>query len=51
MGLPDTYLLPAKYNDAYHLLGDGLVVSVVNHIARFLLEPLLVGLDNYDKAA
>lgn len=51
MGLPDTYLLPEKYNDAYHLLGDGLVVAVVNHISRFLLEPLLIGLDKYHKAA
>ncbi|WP_206224688.1 DNA cytosine methyltransferase, partial [Pseudomonas viridiflava] len=26
MGLPDTYLLPKKYNDAYHLAGDGVAV-------------------------
>lgn len=42
MGLPDTYTLPNKYNDAYHLMGDGVVVPVVRHIAHHLLEPLLV---------
>lgn len=41
MGLPDTYRLPAKYNEAYHLTGDGVVVPVVRHLARFVIEPLL----------
>ncbi len=41
MGLPDTYKLPAKYNEAYHLLGDGLAVPVVRHLSRFLLEPMI----------
>lgn len=41
MGLPDDYRLPEKYNDAYHLTGDGVVVPVVRHIAAHLLEPLL----------
>ena len=43
MGLPDEYKLPSNYNDAYHLLGDGLVVSVVRHLAENLLRPLAVG--------
>jgi DNA (cytosine-5)-methyltransferase 1 len=42
MGLPDTYALPARYNEAYHLMGDGVVAPVVRHIAAHLLEPLLV---------
>lgn len=42
MGLPDTYKLPQKYNDAYHIAGDGVIVPVVNHLARHLLEPLLL---------
>ncbi|MGZ8215691.1 DNA cytosine methyltransferase [Methylomagnum sp.] len=29
MGLPDDYVLPEKYNEAYHLTGDGVVVPVV----------------------
>lgn len=41
MGLPDTYKLPANYNEAYHLAGDGVVVPVVRFLAQHLLEPLL----------
>ena len=43
MGLPDSYVLPKSYNEAYHLTGDGVVVQVVTHLARHLLEPLLTG--------
>jgi DNA (cytosine-5)-methyltransferase 1 len=41
MGLGNEYILPDKYNDAYHLMGDGLVVPVVSHIATYLLAPLI----------
>jgi DNA (cytosine-5)-methyltransferase 1 len=41
MGLPDDYKLPERYNDAYHLAGDGVAVPVVAHIASALLEPIL----------
>lgn len=41
MGLPDSYVLPVNYNEAYHLTGDGVAVPVVRHIASTLLEPLL----------
>ena len=41
MGLPDDYVLPDNYNEAYHLTGDGVVVPVVRHLADQLLEPLL----------
>ena len=41
MGLPDSYRLPRRYNEAYHLTGDGVVVPVVRHLARHLFEPLL----------
>ena len=41
MGLPETYCLPDRYNDAYHLTGDGVVVPVVRHIAELILEPIL----------
>jgi DNA (cytosine-5)-methyltransferase 1 len=40
MGLPDSYRLPENYNEAYQLVGDGVVVPVVRHIAKTLLEPL-----------
>jgi DNA (cytosine-5)-methyltransferase 1 len=41
MGLPDTYALPRNYNDAYHLVGDGVAVPVVRFLAEHILEPLL----------
>ena len=41
MGLPDSYVLPNNYNDAYHLAGDGVVVPVVRFLAEHILEPLL----------
>lgn len=40
MGMPDTYVLPSGYNEAYHLMGDGVAVPVVRFIAEHLLEPL-----------
>lgn len=45
MGLPDRYILPANYNDAYHLMGDGVAVPVVRHLARHIFEPLLASID------
>ncbi len=44
MGLPEDYRLPARYNDACHLLGDGVAAPVVRHLARHLLEPLIAAL-------
>ncbi|MDX6018605.1 DNA cytosine methyltransferase [Shewanella indica] len=41
MGLPDTYLLPKNYNEAYHLAGDGVAVPVVRFLAENILEPML----------
>jgi DNA (cytosine-5)-methyltransferase 1 len=41
MGLPDEYVLPNRYNDAYHLMGDGVAVPVVKHISSNILEPVL----------
>lgn len=41
MGLPDGYALPEKYNEAYHLMGDGLAVPVVAHLGRHVLDPVV----------
>ncbi len=41
MGLPDTYVLPRNYNDAYHLCGDGVAAPAVRFVAEHLLEPLV----------
>ncbi|MCW5964727.1 MAG: DNA cytosine methyltransferase [Bryobacterales bacterium] len=40
MGVPDDYPLPEKYNDAYHLFGDGLAVPVVRWLSTTLLTPI-----------
>ncbi|TLG78489.1 DNA cytosine methyltransferase [Methylocystis sp. B8] len=42
MGLPDDYILPENYNEAYHLTGDGVVVSVVQYISEHILKPLFL---------
>jgi len=42
MGVPDSYQLPQPYNEAYHLMGDGLVVPAVAWLERHLLRPLAV---------
>lgn len=41
MGLPDDYVLPDNYNEAYHLTGDGVVVPVVRHLAEHIFEPVV----------
>jgi DNA (cytosine-5)-methyltransferase 1 len=51
MGLPETYKLPANYNEAYHLAGDGVAVPVVRHLAAHILEPILAGMAANDKEA
>ena len=42
MGLPEDYILPENYNEAYHLTGDGVVVPVVRFLASELIEPILL---------
>jgi DNA (cytosine-5)-methyltransferase 1 len=53
MGLPDSYKLPTRYNDAYHIAGDGLVVPVVRYLADTVIEPILLAnrVDHYLEAA
>ncbi|KWN68478.1 DNA cytosine methyltransferase [Burkholderia stagnalis] len=51
MGLPDTYKLPEKYNEAYHLTGDGVAVPVVRHLAKHIFEPILTHINLTAKVA
>jgi len=51
MGLPDTYKLPDNYNEAYHLVGDGVVVPVVAWLEKHLLSPLALLHRRLGKAA
>jgi DNA (cytosine-5)-methyltransferase 1 len=46
MGLHDEYVLPDRYNDAYHVAGDGVCVPVVRYLASRMLEPILSAADN-----
>lgn len=41
MGLNDSYILPVNYNESYHLMGDGVVVPVVRHLASTIFEPII----------
>lgn len=41
MGLPERFLLPGRYNDAYKLAGDGVAVPVVRHLSQHIFEPIL----------
>ncbi|NUN96094.1 MAG: DNA cytosine methyltransferase [Candidatus Omnitrophica bacterium] len=43
MGVPRSYKLPPNYNEAYHLMGDGLVVPVVSWLEEHLIHPLATG--------
>lgn len=43
MGVAEDYKLPARYNEAYHLLGDGVAVPVVRFLADSLLAPIAAG--------
>lgn len=41
MGLDEDYRLPGRYNDAYHVTGDGVAVPVVRHIVENVIAPCL----------
>lgn len=51
MGLPDDYILPANYNEAYHLAGDGVVVPVVRFLSQTIFEPVLAQMSKEKAAA
>ncbi len=40
MGAPDSYWLPERYNDGYHVMGDAVAVPVVSWLETHLLRPL-----------
>jgi len=51
MGVPDTYELPENYTEAYHLMGDGLVVPVVRWLEHHLLYSLAASTMDASEAA
>ena len=40
MGVPDSFQLPERYNDAYRAMGDGVAVPAVRWLSEKLLLPL-----------
>jgi DNA (cytosine-5)-methyltransferase 1 len=40
MGVPNSFVLPGRYNDAYKAMGDGVVVPVVSWLSDHLLRPI-----------
>ncbi|MGX7894424.1 DNA cytosine methyltransferase [Tsuneonella sp. HG222] len=51
MGMDEGYKLPDAYNEAYHLIGDGVAVPVVAYLRDQLFDPLLVQLAAQTKKA
>jgi C-5 cytosine-specific DNA methylase len=51
MGLPDSYWLPERYNDGYHVMGDAVVTSVVAWLEQHILRPLAVNQLEIDRNA
>jgi DNA (cytosine-5)-methyltransferase 1 len=51
MGLPDTYELPEKYNEAYHLAGDGVAVPIVRYLSKQVFFPILLASNKERKIA
>ncbi|AXI42246.1 DNA cytosine methyltransferase [Sulfitobacter sp. SK011] len=41
MGLEDSYVMPARYNNAYKVAGDGVVVPVVRYLDQQIFQPAL----------
>jgi DNA (cytosine-5)-methyltransferase 1 len=41
MGFGDDYRLPFNVNEALALMGDGLAIQVVRHLAAHVFEPVL----------
>lgn len=42
MGLPDTFRMPSRYNQAYQVAGDGVAVPVVRYLDEQFFRPFLL---------
>lgn len=45
MGAPENYKIPGSYNDGYKAMGDAVAVPVARWLARKLLYPLVLAID------
>ncbi len=50
MGLPESYRLPAGHTAAWRVIGDGVAVPVVRHLAEHLLAPLATAIAEAEAA-
>ena len=41
MGLTDRYKMPERYNQAYHVAGDGVAVPIVRYLDKTLFQKIL----------
>jgi len=41
MGLDESYRMPARYNQAYHVAGDGVAVPIVRYLDKQIFQPVL----------
>lgn len=41
MGLPDSYVMPQSYNQAYKVAGDGVAVPIVDYLNKTLFQRIL----------
>jgi DNA (cytosine-5)-methyltransferase 1 len=41
MGVPSQFEVPANYNDAYRVAGEGVAVPVVRYLASQIIEPII----------
>jgi DNA (cytosine-5)-methyltransferase 1 len=51
MGVPDTFVVPASYNDGYHIFGDGLAVPAVAFLRANVLDQLVADVTGRSKSA
>jgi DNA (cytosine-5)-methyltransferase 1 len=51
MGLPESYVLPENYNEAFRLLGDGVAAPVARYLAANIFEPVIKAAFDRLKAA
>lgn len=43
MGLPESFILPDRFGAAMQVIGEGVVVPVVGHLAQHIFEPIIAG--------
>jgi DNA (cytosine-5)-methyltransferase 1 len=50
MGLDDSYKLPERYNDAYHVMGDAVAIPVITWLEKHILHQVIIAQQQLLKA-